>query len=258
MAKAKRKSLSKRVRFEVFKRDSFTCQYCGRKSPDVVLQVDHIIPVAKGGTDDIMNLVTSCVDCNQGKTDRSLSDNSVVEMRRRQVELQQERLEQISMMSEWQLSLIAARKAELAEVNRMYEILTDGERCIKDSYLNSTVSKLIDRYGLDAVLDALREGTRGYGGNARKALEKLGGICANRANPEINMKSMLLIRIKRRFPGKPWNKVASLLDRGRKAMGMAFLEEMKDWLDEDLGDYGNEDWNEFCDNLASFVSIAER
>ena len=49
MAKAKRKALSQKIRFEVFKRDSFTCQYCGRKAPDVVLQVDHIVPVAKGG-----------------------------------------------------------------------------------------------------------------------------------------------------------------------------------------------------------------
>lgn len=43
----KRKSLSKKTRFEVFKRDSFTCQYCGRSAPEVVLQVDHIKPVAK-------------------------------------------------------------------------------------------------------------------------------------------------------------------------------------------------------------------
>ena len=42
---AKRKNLSKSVRFEVFKRDSFKCQYCGKSAPDVVLEVDHIIPV---------------------------------------------------------------------------------------------------------------------------------------------------------------------------------------------------------------------
>jgi 5-methylcytosine-specific restriction endonuclease McrA len=43
----KRKSISKKIRFEVFKRDSFTCQYCGSKSPDVTLVIDHIMPVAK-------------------------------------------------------------------------------------------------------------------------------------------------------------------------------------------------------------------
>ena len=42
---AKRKGISKKTRFDVFKRDSFTCQYCGKSAPDVVLQVDHINPV---------------------------------------------------------------------------------------------------------------------------------------------------------------------------------------------------------------------
>lgn len=49
----KRKPLSKKVRFEIFKRDSFKCQYCGGASPEVVLHVDHINPVSKGGDNDI-------------------------------------------------------------------------------------------------------------------------------------------------------------------------------------------------------------
>ena len=44
----KRVPISKALRFEVFKRDSFTCQYCGRSAPEVVLEVDHIVPVSKG------------------------------------------------------------------------------------------------------------------------------------------------------------------------------------------------------------------
>ena len=38
---AERKPLSKKIRFEVFKRDAFTCQYCGQMAPDVLLEVDH-------------------------------------------------------------------------------------------------------------------------------------------------------------------------------------------------------------------------
>ena len=72
---AKRKTLSKKIRFEVFKRDSFTCQYCGRSAPDVILEVDHINPVANGGDNDIMNLITSCRDCNRGKGKTELSDS---------------------------------------------------------------------------------------------------------------------------------------------------------------------------------------
>jgi hypothetical protein len=65
----KRKSTGKRLRFAVFARDNFTCRYCGKQSDSVELQVDHIIPVSKGGSNDESNLVTSCVPCNQGKSD---------------------------------------------------------------------------------------------------------------------------------------------------------------------------------------------
>lgn len=65
-------SISKKLRFEVFKRDGFTCQYCGKKTPETVLEVDHIVSVSEGGQDDMTNLVTSCFDCNRGKGKISL------------------------------------------------------------------------------------------------------------------------------------------------------------------------------------------
>ncbi len=64
--------LSKSVRFEIFKRDQFTCRYCGNHPPAVILHVDHVIPVALDGTNDTDNLVTSCMDCNLGKGARPL------------------------------------------------------------------------------------------------------------------------------------------------------------------------------------------
>lgn len=63
----KRKPLSKRIRFEVLRRDNFTCQYCGRKASEVELHVDHIRSVATGGGNEMENLITACVDCNLGK-----------------------------------------------------------------------------------------------------------------------------------------------------------------------------------------------
>lgn len=62
-----RKAISKKLRFDVFKRDGFVCAYCGTTPPSVVLQVDHINPVANGGSNDIDNLITSCQPCNIGK-----------------------------------------------------------------------------------------------------------------------------------------------------------------------------------------------
>lgn len=66
----KRKQLSRRLRFEVLARDHFTCRYCGRSAPNVPLEVDHILPVAEGGTSTRDNLLTACHDCNSGKRDR--------------------------------------------------------------------------------------------------------------------------------------------------------------------------------------------
>lgn len=60
-------AISKSKRFEIFKRDNFTCQYCGQRPPNVVLECDHLHPVSKGGTDADDNLITACWDCNRGK-----------------------------------------------------------------------------------------------------------------------------------------------------------------------------------------------
>jgi hypothetical protein len=59
-----------RLRFLVMKRDHFRCMACGRSpanQPDVVLQVDHILPWTKGGETIPQNLQTLCSVCNVGK-----------------------------------------------------------------------------------------------------------------------------------------------------------------------------------------------
>jgi DNA-directed RNA polymerase subunit RPC12/RpoP len=62
-----RQRLPKKLRFEIFKRDGFRCMYCGRTPPAVVLAIDHVIPVARGGDNETDNLVVACYDCNAGK-----------------------------------------------------------------------------------------------------------------------------------------------------------------------------------------------
>ena len=66
--------VGKTARFEVFRRDNFTCKYCGQSAPDVPLDIDHVIPVSLGGADTPSNLVTACKDCNQGKASRPMDD----------------------------------------------------------------------------------------------------------------------------------------------------------------------------------------
>lgn len=88
----KRKNLSKRTRFEVFKRDGFACQYCGRTPPSILLVIDHVIAVASGGGNEQANLLTSCEDCNQGKSDIPLTAS--LPNIGRQLERERERKEQ--------------------------------------------------------------------------------------------------------------------------------------------------------------------
>lgn len=64
-----------RIRWIVFKRDNFTCQYCGR-SPQkhkIVLELEHIKPLSKGGNYSMKNLTTSCEQCNKGKNTDDMS-----------------------------------------------------------------------------------------------------------------------------------------------------------------------------------------
>lgn len=58
------------VRYKVFKRDGFRCVRCAAKSSDGhELVIDHKVPVAKGGSNEEVNLQTLCWKCNSGKRD---------------------------------------------------------------------------------------------------------------------------------------------------------------------------------------------
>jgi len=63
-----------KLRFQIFQRDNFTCQYCGRKVPEAILEIDHRFPESKGGKGNINNYITSCRECNLGKGDIVLKE----------------------------------------------------------------------------------------------------------------------------------------------------------------------------------------
>jgi hypothetical protein len=70
-----------------------------------LLHVDHIKPVAGGGTNEITNLITACATCNSGKRDRPLSEQAAVSKARAQIEELQERREQLELMMLWREGL---------------------------------------------------------------------------------------------------------------------------------------------------------
>ena len=84
------------LRWEVLKRDAFTCQYCGRSAPEVKLEVDHITPVCEGGKDTKENLVTSCYSCNRGKSALSLRNKVLCHIQnRKQRETREQKIDQL-------------------------------------------------------------------------------------------------------------------------------------------------------------------
>lgn len=79
-------AVSKRLRYEILRRDNHTCRYCGGVAPDVVLTVDHVTPKTLGGSDAPENLVAACKDCNSGKTSVSPDAPLVADVAQKAVE----------------------------------------------------------------------------------------------------------------------------------------------------------------------------
>lgn len=181
----KRKALSKAKRFEVFKRDSFTCQYCGRSAPDVILECDHIIPVAEGGTNDILNLITSCKDCNRGKGKRKLTDNQTIEKQKQQLDDLNALREQTEMMIDWKRELMVLADTQIDFVEETIFSLsnTQDSKSLTD-HGRRGIRKLIERFGFDEVCTAANIAVSYYydgtDSSLEKAITKIGGICYNR------------------------------------------------------------------------------
>lgn len=177
----RRKEITKKMRFEVFKRDSFTCQYCGRMSPDVVLEVDHIKPVSKGGKNEMLNLITSCKDCNRGKTNVELSDDTAVKKQEKQLLELAERKEQIEMMLKWRDGLNAL---DDVMVDAVAKVFSDNTKWNVSDNGRKLIKKWLKDFSLNEVLDAAEIAINTYYNGTEdswdKAFDKVSGICFNK------------------------------------------------------------------------------
>ena len=155
--KGKRKVLSPKIRFEIFKRDRFTCQYCGRKAPHVELQVDHIIPISQGGSNDFSNLVTSCTDCNLGKLDTNLWDikDGFGDWWGTEEEYT------VKMFQAWMIGV---------DIHQAYRILKNGEDIIGRDFYELARIRCKNYRSWSAFMDEMIETIRKY-----NEYEKLGG-----------------------------------------------------------------------------------
>lgn len=129
------------IRFEVFKRDLFTCRYCGKKSPEAILEVDHVIPLSGGGTDDMDNLVTACYECNRGKGARPLTDVPQEENIHEKAVLIAEHELQIKELQHWRWVQRNREDNELKQLRKAWKERFDSRQW-KDSRVRSFLRKI--------------------------------------------------------------------------------------------------------------------
>jgi len=199
MAKSKRKSIPKSIRFEVFKRDLFTCQYCGKKAPDVILEIDHIVPVSKGGDNSIENLVSACKDCNSGKSNKRLSELSEVEKSRKQIEELQEKKNMIDMIFQWKQSVFDAKDYEIDKFQEMLQNITGFEQMTFTDKYRKELKSSFRKFGLDRMIDSLQIAYESYFREDEKSfhimVSKIIGIATNTYDEENNPEKFSMRKI---------------------------------------------------------------
>lgn len=147
--------VSKKLRFEIFKRDNFQCIYCGRTPPDVLLQVDHVLPRASGGGNAEINLVTACRDCNLGKGARHLS--SLPRKLSLSIEERAEKLEQMKALAD----MTIREQENLDEMVRKISdrwVTLDGDDCLRwmvDEEIAAAIRNFLQKLSASDVLRAV-------------------------------------------------------------------------------------------------------
>jgi len=258
MEDSQRKSFSKKERYEVFKRDDFTCQYCGREAPDVILEVDHIKPIVEGGSNDLTNLVTSCRDCNRGKGARELSDNSEVKKRKKQLDELNKRRKQLEMMSEWRRELLELEEEKIDILCDYWHELTDKEYSFNENG-EKTLRKALKDYSIAQIMEAMEIAKQEYFAysddgelqyeSVEKATSKLIGICyvkkQKKENPHIAKLHYIKGILRNRFNYLDKGKAMKWLSMAhQKGIPLELLEsKAKEW----------QNWTEFRNNISDMI-----
>lgn len=171
-----RKPMSKKLRFEVFKRDNFTCQYCGQMAPNVLLDVNHINPVKERGINNIINLITSCRECNIVNGANTFTDNQVITQQQQQLKLISEKRKQLKMMLDWRLEL---EKFHSDQIDIIENIIFKDTGNEATEYGRSLILKVIKKFGIDETIESSEIAKVQYASTS-KIFEYIPRICGTR------------------------------------------------------------------------------
>jgi len=174
--------VSKRIRFEVFKRGGFKCQYCGRTPPEVILEIDHVIPKAAGGQENINNYITACFDCNRGKG--SVKLESVPASLQDNIAQLKERRRQLKAYNKFLRELQEETEEAIEQVNRVFNKYFQDYQ-LSDSFRNNTLKRFLSHLPGAKLCEAMDNacsqfinmGTNGW--ISRRAIQYFCGICWN-------------------------------------------------------------------------------
>ncbi len=164
-----------KIRFEVFKKDQFTCRYCGKRPGETVLEVDHIIPRSKGGTDAIENLVTSCFECNRGKSNRMLHELSP-EMQH-DAQLLKEKKEQLKEFYKYQKDIETITNRAVTTISNYWFKLTAKQNALS-AMQKVSIKNFLKTFTVPEIKEAMEISTKIFDFNQR--FKYLCGIIVNK------------------------------------------------------------------------------
>jgi hypothetical protein len=144
-------AISKKIRFEVFKRDGFQCAYCGKSPPEVTLECDHVHPVSKGGSDEIENLITACFDCNRGK--RNITLDKMPNSLQDNVEVLKEKEKQLREYHKLVARVETRVQNEIDRIELVFQV--DNEDKMFTDRFRRSVKKFIKELGVAEVEESM-------------------------------------------------------------------------------------------------------
>lgn len=168
--------INKKTRFEVFKRDGFQCAYCGKTPPAVTLEVDHIEPISKGGSDDINNLITACFDCNRGK--RNIELNKIPAKLNENLEILKEKEEQLKEYRRFIKKVEKRIENDINIIDEIYSTYFPGW-AFSDNFKNVSLKNFVKQLPLNEIIDAI-ELACSKTNDRDKAIPYFCGICWNK------------------------------------------------------------------------------
>lgn len=170
-------SISKKIRFEVFKRDGFKCAYCGQSPPTVILEVDHIDPKSKGGKDDINNLLTACFGCNRGKTNIPLVKTPAQMIEN--LEILKEKEAQLKEYRAYVKKIESRVNKDIADIDDVYSEAFPGWG-FSDNFKQVTLKRFLTLLPKHVIINSLMIAVSKFPNNETKAIPYFCGVCWNK------------------------------------------------------------------------------